>query len=697
MVDGEKKKMAPASSSSSLLQPSIAASQLATPNKVPTKAPLQQRTFQTPVRKPKAVDMPQLARMQTRLPVPNLMERIWLYESLIRFDLLQIPNSILMNLDKFDDWTETQVQVLLEKLICRIAEISSVKAKPLRLIHKKLVESFLATGNDLKRGEAWDAAKKFCLSNEARLVNLEMVELLPHQKGGARKAAFQSQPASNETLLGGRLTRSRRLAETRALERVKAISRREMESSDESELSEESEQNSQDEASSEEGTDDDEAPRGHQWSKKGAVRRSARRKAINTKTSSSSEGDTSIEDEKKGEGHGSDESVAEILEEDEPIMMPTFEERIAILSALVDVVVQTKQINEETTLGFKTALELEKSGREEEKELLHEQEEEMRLLNDKAPSMTLIEEYQQWKEEKRELTKKHDYEILDLRVHTQLQIEANKIRSEPLGVDVDGNQYWQLSEYVEVKPQDSTGRWAWNLLVLGTPFFVASKEEEPPVPLESTEAENIAAKSSSVKNEEVKDESVDSEVMVVISVPLKKKSASATEEEEERAVSGNTPSLETKVELPSVPLAQGKTNEPPTGFTSTDKYEIIGQLIEYIHYRLSLREYEELLQYRKKNEVKANPSIVDLTETDVESSNQTLSAEASSSSTSIPSETEVTFLQQVPSGLTDGKREKKELRDSHTVRRKEVEELVKRLDMVRQYYKWHSEDSNQED
>lgn len=685
--------------SSSLLQTSIEApnsiaSRIETLNKVPAKAPLQQRTFLTPVRKPKSMEMPPLARLQTRLPVSNLMERVWLYESLIRFDLLQIPKHVLVNLDKFDDWTEAQVQLLLEKLICRIADISSIKMKPLHTNHKKLVEAFVATGNDLKRGEAWDAAKKYCIFKESRLVDLEMVDLLPHQRGDTRKVALQTQPASNETLLGGRLTRNRRLAETRALERVKAISRREMESSDESDFSEESEEEESEEEASSGEDPDEKGPRGHRRSQRGMIRRSTRQKAIATKKNSSPQGDTSIEDEKKGNGHGSDEGVVEILQEEatEPIMMPSFEERIAILSALVDVIVQTKQINEEITLGFKTALEIEKASREEEKELLLKHEEAMKLLNDKAPSMTLTEEYQQWKEEKRKLVKKQTYEVLDLRVHTHLHVEAHKSRSGPLGTDVDGNQYWQLSEYVETKPQDPTGRWAWSLLVLGKSFWEASKGEEAPIASKPIETKDNQAKSLSAKTaEEVRDGSVDSEVMVVIDLPLK----ANTLLEEKGATSERTASRETTLTQAVSP--KQKTVEPSIGFTGTDKHEVIGQLIEYIRFRLALREYEELLQYRKKGEAKASAAaLIDPNAMEVDSSSHTLEAQAGSSTKTL-SGSEITLLQQQTPGLTDKKSEKKQLRDSQTERRKQVEELIKKLDMVRQYYKWHEEDHNDQE
>lgn len=56
------------------------------------KSPTKRQT-KLPVRliEPKKVDAPQLDIIQTKLPNENLAARVWLYESLIRFDEVETP------------------------------------------------------------------------------------------------------------------------------------------------------------------------------------------------------------------------------------------------------------------------------------------------------------------------------------------------------------------------------------------------------------------------------------------------------------------------------------------------------------------------------------------------------------------------------------------------------------------------------
>lgn len=623
---------------------SIPAPQGSVPPK-PRVVALQQQTFQKPLRKPKMEEAPTLQPMQTRLPVANLMERIWLYESLIRFDLFNVPKGVLTRLDRFDDWTEGLVQTVLEKLVCRIANIKSIKVTPLRTSHKRFVEALRIHGSDLTRGEPWEAAKTLCRAKEVRICSLKAVEILPHQQTDLR--SFRSAPLDpSEMLLGSRTTRNRRAAETRAIKRVKAISAREMEGSEESSSEEEG-----DEKSAGESSDDfvEGMPcRGSRRAKVIGTRRSARQRGRAIASSSESgEEDCRVE---SAEGAPDVNVISDSEEEKDvvshgepaqPLAAPHFEEKVAILSGLVELLMQTKEVAEEITVGSKHAIALEKEAREEFREMVKEHEEEMQSLNSRAPSMTLMQDFAQWKEEKHRLEREQRYALLDCRVHAHLQIEAHKARSGPLGMDVDGNEYWQLSEYVESQPEDAKGRWAWSLLVLGTTFNAVARAKA-----DAVEERNAA------KGGEISPTQRRALPEVIVDLPSKKQVA-------------NKGSTAVKT------AADGAVK----GFTCTSDWHTIARLIAYIRYRLALREHDELTEERSMEEASS-----------VEARSVVLLGAGSSSSRS-------TLVDEPVRAATNEKRRvRAELRAVQAERRIQTEMLIKRLDVVRQYYQWHSEE-----
>jgi hypothetical protein len=617
------------------------------------KASMQQQVFQKPIRKPKMVERPQLSRIDTRLPVPNIVERIWLYESLIRFDWFKIPKTILNQLDRFDNWTESQTQTILERLICSIADISTIKTTTVRNAHKRMVEDFRLTGDDLDRGEAWEAAREYCLTKDVHMVDLENVELLPHQKGRDRKTR-ENKWRRNETLQNGRQTRSRRLAETEALARVKKISMEELESSEESEFDDDSTVETSVEESSE-----DEAPKGPRRSRRG-LRKSARQqkaRVVKRASISDSEDDADVVVVHQKIARDRSESVVEVMQEErlEPLPAPPFEQRIAILSSMVGVLMQSKQTNEEISFGFKQSLELEKAAKEEEKEIILKQEEEVRNHERIAPSMAMVEEYWQWKEDKNEMAKEHVLVLLDHRIHTHLQIELHKSRCEPLGEDSDGNVYWQLSEYVETMPEDTMGRWAWSLLVLGDTF--------------GKEKDSERQSSTALQPIEMDSPRVSGNVTPIVS---KDDKGSTSDDEVEMTFAESEKAIKNDCKTSEVP-ASSMDKSQSKYFCGTNDQETIAKLAEYIRHRLLMHEFEEQVDYRQKKqaegEAKAREAQISLSDVAAMPSNGNMLL-----------------------GERRINSEKTELKEKQKERRYKVEALLKKFDTVKDYYKWHEYD-----
>lgn len=662
--------------------PLLAPTTVSAPAPSKSKAPLQQQTFQKLLRKPKPVDKPRLTRMETRLPLPNIMARVWLYESLVRFDCFKIPKTVLYHLDKFDDWTEVQLQTILERLICSLADISAIKTTPLRSIHRKMVEAFRYSGENFDRGEAWEAARDYCLLKEVVLLELENTEPLPHQKGRDRKMK-DGRWNTEETLLNRRQTRSQRLAEMQMLKRVKTTSKRGLESSsDESDESEDSTVETSVEEESE-----DEVPKGPRRSKRG-LRKSARQKAIAMKRASISEDEqddsSSANEEEESVKRERSESLVEVVQEEKsrgPVPAPPFEQRVAVLCGLVDVLVQSKQVNQEITSGFKHALALDKSGKEEEKELIRKHNEEMTEVERRAPSMTMVEEFWQWKEDRLKLIKEHEVAMRNARVQTHLLMEAHKSRCEPLGLDSDGNEYWHLSEYIETKPEDTSGRWAWSLLVLGTTFGAETQKEErqSSMALQPIEVDS-ARVSGNVTPKDDKKTPVDDGIVVLINVPLKK----SHKEGQGRKEDIKTPEVQPRASMPV--QIEAVVKEPQRTFSGASDCQTVARLSAYIQHRLLMCEFEELQEYRGKNqaeEAKAKEAAEQL---------QVQATKMTSSISATAQDANVQGRMLLASGERGCDPEKADLKERHKARRTQVEALLKRLEIVREYYEWHEED-----
>ncbi|UZJ53056.1 hypothetical protein CBS101457_002376 [Exobasidium rhododendri] len=674
------------------------------PNAARATPTLQQQTFQRPLRKPKVVELPSLRSLEIRLPHRNVLERIWLYETLIRFDILCVPRGVLKHLDKFEDWTEGQVQTILEKLICRVAGVSDVRSKAVRSVHKRLLESFQLSGGDLERGEAWEAAKNFCTSRDIEIVDLESVDILPHQVGSHQKIK-EVQVDPSRTLLNSRVTRSKRLAELQASRKIKDAAVKELEDSEEEGSSEGDEIEEEEE---EDESDRYDASRRIMSTRKSrpsarkgsptASRRSARQRGnkisrISTSAEAEEVEESSIMGAERKETPESEVEEVEPAKLAGPVRAPPFEERIAILSGLVRALIASKEVIEEINVSLKISQEIEKAGKEEEKELVRQQEEDMRALQVRAPSMTLVEDYCAWKEEFKKAKRRNDYSLLDSRMRLHLQLDAHKTRSGPLGVDVDGNEYWQLSEYLEEMPQDTTGHWAWSLLVIGSTFY------EPLNVLEKEQ--KIEGEGDSCQEEEDKEDEVmkSSPFYVVIDVPTKKrKKKTATpvadsEEAIETDAGFETPPPHNRNGGKQVELLP-KVKNTTVGFSVTNDHTVIGNLIDYIKNRVAWCEFEEATEERKKNDASAGRP---------DSENRTsplkmgeFAMTGSSRGGILSNETDTTKRSHI-SSIELKRRRRAELKELQLDRQSRVEALTERLILVKQYYQWHAEEGEGDD
>ncbi|PWN87141.1 hypothetical protein FA10DRAFT_262895 [Acaromyces ingoldii] len=695
-VGSKKEKVTPSSGGRSPSQDLIRT--MKKDNVSPRRRPepsMKQRMLLQHLKPPAVAEAPELEKIETRLPAANILERLWLYETLVRFDLLKIPARVLGNLDNLDHWTESMLQTIFERLVQSLAGIKNLKATSansatLKRSYRPLVEACSQHLGRIDRGEHWAAARALLETKLVRIPELVDVEIAAHQRANDRTSTPVG--ATTDTLLSGRATRSRRLAEMSALEKVREMSRREHQQAQGSESSDEGEDgdgssseaswtgikgrqrartrakagrgrryrqepssspsssaNGSDEEvmselselsdpSDEETIDQDnarptrpsrESRSNGRKTEKEAPRRSSRHiaKAASSNESDEEDGDIEMRTRATKRDSGSErDEVPEASrtekkdeEEERPLEPPSFETRVAILSALVDLLVQTStEIGHELAEGIKMAALLEKQGRDEVKELTKAHDDEMKALNQRAPSMSKKNEYTTWKHERAELERRQRYEMLDCQVHTQLLVEPHKLRTGPMGTDADGNVYWQLSEYTENMPKDTQGKWAWSLLILGNANLCARKEDQS---LSSEAAERETGAAAEVQHLSNEMKSPEGEVARV------------------------------SCEVPRV--AHEKI------WMGSNTPEGIEQLMKYLKYRLALKEHDEHVADAKKDMVAAVDVSGEL-------------------ATPPPPPTKAEQALR--------RAQRRQLREDQAIRREQVESLLKRLEFARDYY-----------
>ncbi|PWN35568.1 uncharacterized protein FA14DRAFT_178937 [Meira miltonrushii] len=464
---------------------SVAYRQDASSSTDPRTPPTKKRKFLPALIEPKKAEQPRLEKIETRLPLPNVMERIWIYESLVRFDAIDMPKkAVLQKLDRFDDWSESQVHTMLVRLSCYLAEVKTLKQypQPSHMRFRPLIKALQEADKDLTRGEAWEKAKELLEHKEVDLPELEDVELRPDQMASTADESFSSDADKSitptETLLNSRATRSRRAANTAARERVKYFTSNDLHIDSDDEESEKGD-DAMDYADAL-NDEDDEKPilrksrrsaRTVQQKEEDDQTRSDHRKALGLRDRSkrNSNANEPVEEKKAKIDSDSDDDEDVVFVEPEETKqektpLPPFEQRIAVLSGMIELVLQRTEIRAEVEEGARLVRERAKETRDREKELLKKQDEEIKELRKKQTGTLKT---QEWREQMDEKSREHLIELIDIRVDLHVYTDANKPRTGPLGRDTDGNEYWHLSEFNEQFPADTTGHWAWSLLVMG--------------------------------------------------------------------------------------------------------------------------------------------------------------------------------------------------------------------------------------
>ncbi|KDN53224.1 hypothetical protein K437DRAFT_253239 [Tilletiaria anomala UBC 951] len=495
------------------------------------KSMKRQTLFPRKLVEPKKVDAPQLDVIHTKLPSENIAARIWLYETLVRFDAVETPANVLKTLDKFESWTPRSVQTIFERMICTIAGLGkNIQSGQPRAGFQSLVKSFRDFGGDNSRGEPWKVACQLLQDHEITITPLPVVE---HEFS----IEDIEEPAPPSPTLFTRMTRARRAAvENREVKRMNlreaSVSSWESEGESEYDYQDVQDQEDGEEGSkfkatkikltlrrkgrwsaSAENAEDEIQPRRSSRTQRlqeesdeedASVRETSNGDREGDDALSAASGRNSAESESPSEKHEAKKEKTKTPEPAGPIPAPNLEDKISILVALIELVLQAPEVNKDLRQCADEIMAVEKEAKAALGLLEKEYAEINSAVQKKAPSMLNRELFEAWKKEKRMADRNHKWALLNHRVQLYNNLNTLKLRTGPLGVDVDGREYWQLSEYVEQMPRQTTGRWAWGIVVHGKPFpspaamaaaaeEVRRKEEEAQ---EEARAEKAAAEAA---------------------------------------------------------------------------------------------------------------------------------------------------------------------------------------------------------
>ncbi|CAO1630250.1 unnamed protein product [Parajaminaea phylloscopi] len=664
------------------------------------KAP-RQTSLPRPLKAPTPVAAPELQIIPTSLKAQNVWARVWIYETLVRFDFIKVPKATLAMLDKFDLWSHNQVQVLLERILVALAGMSSINNGQPKARLSPAIKAYRSFGDDLKRGEPWSAAKTLVEGSG------HIVEELPHvQRDFAvdtKEAAETPEVDSGPTLLGSRLTRTRRAAEVKALERVKAQS---LVDYSRDFLDEESGESDDDRsngrgawngtADGASGSEDDEdmgprrpgrqsarqpkAPlisiaiegsrrshrqRSGQYGAGGEGSRSAssgrqaalRARDRSSSTQSQATGTSDVDTENRShadqEQSASPSPAPQAPKQEEPIAAPEMEEKVAILCALLEAVLQTSEVADELKDGSARLPEIERAAKDELKATEKEWEEERRGITTSAPSMLKVDEFAKWKKDKEKRERNHRLRVLDVKMNALRQAEANKLRTGPLGVDADGRTFWQLTEFNEQMPRDTSGRWAWCVLVHGQPMT----KHAPPADAMPKNAPNI----SPLKQPVDVNGGDDGARPPIAPVGTPSKAVPGSPVTPRKAVTSDADAASDSSGLSSIHDADADADV----FMGTNYPPSFKDVVAFLRYRCAQREYEELKEQQEAEKAGAgNTANADANANGSGSGSPAVSAAAN-------------------------RRAKKQLKEQHDARKVQVESLCKKLEMLRGYYLWH--------
>lgn len=665
---------------------------------------MRQTSLPKPLRAPQPVAAPELQVIATSLKPENVWARVWIYETLVRFDFIRVPKATLSQLDKFDQWTHRQVQIILERILLALAGLSNINSGQPKGKTTSAVKAYREHGENLTRGEPWAAAQKLCELGGATIEDLPEVERVFEPEHG--KERDDDTPVDRgPTLLGSRLTRTRRAAEVKALERVKLQSMADWQALNESESEDELHDDDEDhlDAASHSGDlssveDEDAEPRrggGRGSTRKNkdrflspdGARRSSRQRgpvasgsgvAGTSRTSRIVSGMSSVADDISMRSSASplsepEEEVSVRPETPEappePIPAPSMEQKVATLYALLELVMVLQEVGTELKEGANRLPEIEKAAQEDLKELKKEWEETREGIWKAAPSFASQPElFEKWKKDRDKTVRDFVLRILDTRVNAYKEMEANKIRSGPLGEDTDGRVYWQLTEFNEFMPANTAGRWAWCVLVYGEPMT----KHAPPADAMPKDVANVSPLKAGARDvtevegspEKTKQEDKDGDVEMKsesVDTAAVNGNGTAVEAGSSTAVQSNgappvTPSKEpatteiVKTVTPQRSTSSSPLTPPPTNkdegkvFMGTNHPPSIVEVIKFIQYRCSQLEYEEGVAQQRQDEGESG---------------------------------------------VGSRKAKKTLREMQEKRKKRVEGLCEKLESCRRYYLWH--------
>lgn len=721
-----------------------------------------------PLKPPAEVAPPTFELIPTRLPEDNMRARMWIYESMVRFDKFGLNRTILSQLDKFENWTHTMAQDMLACLLKTIAGLSNIeKGQPTKPF-VKAITAYRNHGKSLQKGEPWSAATELLAMLGLSRNPLPFVQHeIPVEVEAAAAERSPSPPVA-------RVTRARRAKESNQYEIARQLSMLEQWEEDEfgETLSDANDDNEEDELpskrkrtaskksiyvyddlSDDESMDDpDDSSRGRrsgrarkpvQKEPAPEVRLTGRQQAIklqqeeeaaaaakqrqqdeedrarkgrtfnlSDKRSDASDSDLSGDEstEHKTNGHnkrrrlavdtshdeadpngGNDEdhdvtdtkSNATVEETDksrmEEMESPDLETKVSILSALIDAAVMADGVAEELKTAVENIAATERSHKATTADMEKEIAEELADLNKRAPSI-VAPEYQEWKAEKQQLEKDIAWRRLDARVIAELAIDTHALRTGPMGYDVDGREYWHLREYQEKMPKFTEGRYAWCLVVLGAAFPVDPRRVEEEAKKAKEEADGDVAMLDAVK-EAAKDEGDDSGLTSLNSDNDDDKA------ETEGEVKFGLPTSVKNGDLASTHDTNGTTSKIEDADSTkricmgANDPATIKALIEYISFRLERVEYEEnvALQDREKA-VKLGKDGDSRSSSPVPTG-----ADGEGGDTSTTAGGAIESMYSI-------RKAKQMLKESQEERRKQVEQLVKRLHKTKEYFAWHREE-----
>lgn len=695
---------------------------------------------------------PTLEVIPTKLPEDNMRARMWIYESMVRFDKFGLNRGVLSQLDRFEQWTHTMAQDMLACLLKTIAGMSNIeKGQPTKLF-VKAITAYRHHGKNLQRGEPWAAAtellsllglartplafvehdipveveaaaaqrspspppaarvtrarraKEGNQSEIARQLSLldqweedefgETVggaddddeDALPSKRRRAttKKSMYVYDDASDDDSMadpddssrGRRSARNRKPAQKEATPEVRLTGRQQAIKLQQEQQKEEeaaaAKQREEEAASKKrrasdgsviDGTasiaSDDEDGDDHHKAKANGRSHNKRRKLV-AESSDEAESDSDGEDVKE-ERHAAtskangvhDEKDDSLIEaEHQELESPDLETKVSILSALIDAAVMADSVAEELKLAADNMVALDRTHKAANIEMEKEIVEELAELNKRAPSI-VSPEYQKWKAEKSALEQDHAWRRQDARVTSELAIDVHALRTGPLGHDVDGREYWHLREYQERMPKFTEGRYAWCLVVFGPAFPVDPKRAQEEAKDGDVSMAEAGDETKEVKSEaQTKDEADDS--------GLTSLDASTDDDKAE-------PESEAKDARLGLPVSKTDTNGHVDATAETrvcmgaNDASTIKTLIDYITFRLDRAEYEENVELQDREKLARMVKDGDDTS-------------------------------DIAPSMYSIRKAKQTLKDTQEERRKQVEQLVKRLTKSKEYFAWHREE-----